>query len=267
MEIGLNFAVFICILISIIISTVALWKAGKNIEKIAFGLLVLAFFLLTASLSVRSFNLGRLPFANLYEYTFVFVWGILLLYALSRSKLHSALFTLLVAFLTFVLLSFGSTMPSEAKPLLPALQSYWLRLHVGTAIISYSAFALSFCLAIMYLIKEKAKGADFPGILPPLEKLDKLQHLAIIVGFSFLSLVLITGAIWAEEVWGKWWSWDPKETWALITWLIYAAYLHCRQRRNWKGKKASILAIVGFLVVLFTLYGVSFLMSGYHSYI
>lgn len=266
METGLNFIMYGCILISILLSTVSLWKAGEKLEKTAFWLLAAAFLLLSASLVFRSFQIGRLPFATLYEFTFIFVWGILFLYILSRFKLRSTMFTVLVGLLAFVLVSYGGTMSAEAKPLMPALQSYWLQFHVGTAIIGYGAFALSFCLAVMYLIKEKTNDPDAPGMLPPLEKIDKLMHLAVIIGFPFLSLVLITGAIWAEEVWGRWWSWDPKETWALITWIIYAAYLHARKTRDWKGKKAAVMAIIGFMVVLFTLFGVSLLMPGNHSY-
>jgi len=202
----------------------------------------------------------------MYEFTFLFVWGIFLFYVLMRKKIQSAMLTTLIALLGFVLVSYGGTMSPEAKPLMPALQSVWLEIHVATAIIAYGAFGVSFCFGIMYLLKERSVNKGVPDILPSLEKLDSLTHWAVVVGFPFMTLVLITGAIWAEEVWGRWWSWDPKETWALITWLVYAGYLHARKTYGWKGRKAALMAVVGFLVVLFTLYGVSYLLPGNHSY-
>lgn len=143
---------------------------------------------------------------------------------------------------------------------MPALQSRWLEIHVITAIIAYGAFALSCCLGILYLVKAKSAERG-------LDKLDAALHWSVVVGFPFMTLVLISGAVWAEEVWGRWWSWDPKETWALITWLIYAGYLHARKTYGWQGKKAAIMAIVGFAAVLFTFFGVSLLLPGDHSYV
>lgn len=266
METILNLAAYAFLLVAVILSTISLWKGSSKLEKTSFWLLGGAFISLTAALIIRGVTLGRVPFATLYEFTFLFVWGILLLYLFVRARIQSGMFTTLIGVLAFILISYGGTMSAEAKPLMPALQSHWLQIHVATAIIGYGAFGLSFCFGIMYLIKEKSKNKDGQGLLPPLTKIDNLVHLSVVVGFPFLSLVLITGAVWAEEVWGTWWSWDPKETWALITWLVYAAYLHARKTYGWKGRRAAIMAIAGFLVVLFTLFGVSFLMPGYHSY-
>ena len=152
-----------------------------------------------------------------------------------------------------------------SKPLMPALRSNWLYFHVFTAIMAYGAFAVSFALAILYLIKEGTSGR-MAGNLPPLEVLDELTYKIIMAGMPFLTLCIVTGAVWAEYAWGRYWSWDPKETWSLITWFVYAVYLHARFVANWKGKKAIYLALGGFLAVLFTFFGVNLLLPGLHSY-
>jgi cytochrome c-type biogenesis protein CcsB len=184
-----------------------------------------------------------------------------------QRKIKSPLFTALVALLGVLLFSYASTLPSEAAPLMPALQSIWLQFHVFTAIVAYGAFGLSCCAGVIYLLKGRLKERGLGPSLPGLEKIEEMLHWSVVIGFSFMTLVLITGAVWAEEVWGSWWSWDPKETWALITWLIYAGYLHARKSYGWSGKKAALMAVIGFAAVLFTLFGVSLLLPGYHSYL
>jgi cytochrome c-type biogenesis protein CcsB len=133
---------------------------------------------------------------------------------------------------------------------------------VGVAVAAYGAFTVSFGVALLYLLKEYFKIKQ----LPEAEKLDDLTYKLIAFGFPFMTLVLITGAVWAEQAWGTYWSWDPKETWSLITLLIYAGYLHARLIWRWKGRTAAWLAVIGFAAVLFTYLGVSFLLSGLHSY-
>lgn len=160
--------------------------------------------------------------------------------------------------------------PSETaiQAIPPALKSYWLVFHVITAILAYGAFAVSFGLGLMYLLKtyyeENVLKVELR--LPPAMILNELSYKIIIFGFSFLTLVIITGAIWANYAWGTYWSWDPKETWSLITWIIYAGYLHARLMLEWKGKRVAWLAILGFVAVLFTFFGVNYLLPGLHSY-
>ncbi|WP_031515728.1 c-type cytochrome biogenesis protein CcsB [Desulfofalx alkaliphila] len=267
METTFNLTAYVLLMAGVVLSLISLWKPNKYLEGASFWSMVLACGALTLALAHRSLTVGRLPFATLYEFTFLFAWGILLFYIIVRRHVKSALLTSLVALCTVILVSYGSMLPSEAKPLMPALQSVWLEVHVITAVIAYGAFGLSFCIGIGYLLKERNPDKGFGVSLPPLEKLDKLMHWSVVVGFPFMTLVLITGAVWAEEVWGHWWSWDPKETWALITWFIYAGYLHARKTRGWQGKRAAVLAVIGFLAVLFTLFGVSFLLPGVHSYV
>ena len=159
-----------------------------------------------------------------------------------------------------------SEMAIQAIP--PALKSYWLVFHVITAILAYGAFAVSFGLGLMYILKtyyeENVLKVELR--LPPAMVLDELSYKIIIFGFSFLTLVIITGAIWANYAWGTYWSWDPKETWSLITWIIYAGYLHARLMLEWRGKRAAWLAILGFVAILFTFFGVNYLLPGLHSY-
>jgi cytochrome c-type biogenesis protein CcsB len=146
---------------------------------------------------------------------------------------------------------------------MPALKSNWLLIHVVTAFLGYAAFALAFGTAILYLLQERRPRAS----LPPLPLLDSLIYRTTVLGFLLLTLGIATGAVWAETAWGRYWSWDPKETWSLITWFIYAALLHARQLKGWHGHRIAWLAVLGFMAVLFTYFGVSFLLTGLHSYL
>lgn len=267
MEAQFNLSAYILLYLTVIASLISLWKNNFLLKKLSFWFSALAFASLTLALLQRSIASGRLPFATMYEFTFLFAWGILLFLLLLRIKFSSELLTSIGALLAIVIVSYGSTLPSDIRPLMPALQSVWLEFHVITAILAYGAFGLSCCLGIIYIIKEKTSNKGFGESLPPLAKLDSYMHWSVAIGFPFMTLVLITGAVWAEEVWGRWWSWDPKETWALITWLIYAGYLHARKTYGWQGRRAAIMAIIGFAVVLFTLFGVSLLLPGAHSYV
>jgi len=164
-----------------------------------------------------------------------------------------------------------SSLPSTSKeilPLIPALQSQWLVWHVIFSFIGESAFAIAFGTSIMYLIKLRAGKDSFPGkIFPDLETLDNISYRAVMIGFPiFTTGALIFGAIWAKYAWGNYWTWDPKETWALITWIVYALYLHFRIVQGKKGKAAAWISIIGFIATIFTLFGVNYLLSGLHSY-
>ena len=169
--------------------------------------------------------------------------------------------------LMFIIMSMG---PEErlAQAIPPALKSQWLTFHVITAMFAYGAFAISFGLGLMYLLKGRAlaKSSHKTSRLPSLEFLDELSYKIVGFAFPLLTLCIITGAIWANYAWGTYWSWDPKETWSLITWIIYAGYLHARLMYGWKGKRAAWMAVFGFLAVLFTFFGVNYFLPGLHSY-
>ena len=150
---------------------------------------------------------------------------------------------------------------------MPALRSSWLGIHVSSAIIAYGAFGVSCAVSLVFLCRTRLlKNKAWESYIPEEETLDRISYRAVSLGFLFLTFVMITGAIWAERAWGSYWSWDPKETWSLITWIIYAAYLHLRMNRGWRGKRAAVFAVVGFVCVLFTYVGVNTLLPGLHSY-
>jgi cytochrome c-type biogenesis protein CcsB len=229
----------------------------------------------TLALIMRYVSAGRLPLANGYEFLVAFAWGIVLFFLWVQYRYRFKSVGLFLLPVVWVLLAYIAVeMPSSQKmvsPLMPALKSNWLSVHVATAILSYGALALSFALAVMFLVKEScnqhnSRMAELCQSLPAMEVLDESCYRFITVGFFLLSLVIISGAIWAEQAWGAYWSWDPKETWSLITWLIYAACLHVRQTYGWRGRRSSVIAVIGFAAVLFTFFGVNYWLVGLHSY-
>jgi cytochrome c-type biogenesis protein CcsB len=219
-------------------------------------------------------GIGHAPLTNMYESVVFFSWTIIAFYLAiewnSQARSIGA-FAVPLAFLAMAYASFASNINKTISPLVPALQSNWLIAHVVTCFVGYAAFAVAAALGIMYLLKNRsdrrpAKKLSLFENLPSLSILDELIHKTIIFGFIWLSTGIITGAIWADSAWGTYWSWDPKETWSLITWFVYAITLHARYTRGWSGKRIAFLAIFGFISVLFTYYGVNFLLSGLHSY-
>ena len=154
---------------------------------------------------------------------------------------------------------------NEIQPLIPALQSYWMKIHVPANFIGYGAFALAAMIGVAYLLRVR-KAGDTPSLLPPPEVLDDLMYKSIALGFAFFTIATVLGAMWAAEAWGGYWSWDPKETWALIVWLNYAAWLHLRLTKGWRGRAMAWWAIVGLFVTLFAFLGVNMFLSGMHSY-
>ncbi|MBN1832124.1 MAG: c-type cytochrome biogenesis protein CcsB [Deltaproteobacteria bacterium] len=217
------------------------------------------------------FDMGHAPFSNFYESLIFFAWAVVLLYVLIewRTKNRSiGTFASLLAVLIMAYASF-SGVDSRIQPLIPVLKSNWLITHVITCFIGYAAFGIAFCLSLMYLLKKvddpKRKGILLKTI-PDSDILEELNYQVIIIGFVLLTLGIITGSVWAHSAWGRYWGWDPKETWSLITWLVYAAVLHSRMMRGWRGKKMAILSMIGFFCVIFTYLGVNFILSGLHSY-
>jgi cytochrome c-type biogenesis protein CcsB len=160
------------------------------------------------------------------------------------------------------LLLFANSLSSKPVSLVPALQqSYLLTVHVASAVVAYGAFTTGFAAALLYLFQARKHSAPTPQT----EILDDMSYKAVLIGFPFLTLLIVLGALWADVGWGSYWSWDPKETASLVTWLFFAAYLHTRVMRNWKGSRAAILLIIGFLAVIFTFFG-NYLFTGLHTY-
>jgi len=248
-------------------------KAGRlGFWSAVFGVLVQ-----TAALGLRWYEsyqigIGHAPLTNMYESLVFFAWCTTLFYIYIECRYKASVvgaFVMPFAVAAMAYASFASRINQEISPLVPALQSNWLLAHVITCFIGYGAFAVAGGLGIMYLIKARS-GSNPPGSvagsLPELRVIDDLTHKTIIFGFMWLSAGIITGAVWANEAWGTYWSWDPKETWSIITWFIYALTLHARFTRGWSGKRIAWLAILGFISVFFTYFGVNFLLAGLHSY-
>ncbi len=213
---------------------------------------------------------GHAPLSNLYESLTFFAWVITLLYLVIEKRLGNKTLgavTMPLAFLALAYASLGPNISERIQPLIPALKSNWLIAHVITCFISYAAFAIAFGVGIIYLVKEgsDSRSEGLLSRLPKVEILDELNHQLVLFGFLFLSAGIITGSVWANSAWGRYWGWDPKETWSLITWFVYAALLHARLVRGWYGKRIAIMSVVGFVAVLFTYFGVN-LLPGLHSY-
>ncbi len=214
---------------------------------------------------------GYVPLSNMYESLIFFSWTIVFVYLILEYKYKQKVIGVFVTPFAFLAIALTSIIPgvnAKITPLVPALQSNWLTVHVTTCFFGYASFAISFGISLLYLIREK-KGtkAGGPTWLPSPSVLDEINYKAIVIGFPMLTLGIITGAAWANYAWGSYWTWDPKETWSLITWFVYAAVLHARFTRDWRGRKAAVLSIVGFAAVLFTYFGVNYLISGLHSYL
>jgi len=264
----------------------------KWLGQIATAMAYVALFSTSMILITRAGESGHAPFSNLYESMVLFVWatnaGYLLLEYRHKFKSIGA-FVMTVEFVAMIAASLLPYKYKSIEPLNPALQNKWhwmvdllkpygvekyaigwLDFHVFTTFIGYAAFAISFGLSVMYIIKNRldTKGGNnvLAGMFPDSKVLDELSYRAIAWGFPFLATGIVSGAVWANYAWGSYWSWDPKETWSLITWFIYAAYLHARVTRGWRGKKAAYLSIFGFLAVIFLYWGVSFILPGLHAY-
>jgi len=218
-------------------------------------------------------GVGHAPLANLYESVVFFSWTIVLIYGLLDLKYRYRVIGAFV--MPFALLGMAWAqlgLNSGIEPLVPALQSNWLIYHVITCFLGYAAFAVACGISIMYLIRERherstpANDQSIVAIFPTSRVLDDLNYKSIMIGFPLLTLGIITGAVWANYAWGTYWSWDPKETWSLIVWFIYAAFLHARITRGWAGRRAAWLSIAGFAATIFCYLGVNLLLSGLHSY-
>jgi cytochrome c-type biogenesis protein CcsB len=218
-------------------------------------------------------GIGHAPLANFYESLSFFAWAILLLYLIVEWRTRNRSLGAFVIPVAFLLLAFASISPGVSdriQPLIPALQSNWLTVHVLTCFLGYASFTVAFAVGIMYLLKGKERDGGtgegtFLGLIPPSDVLEELLHQGVVLGFVLLSLGIMTGSVWAHYAWGSYWSWDPKETWSLITWIVYAVMLHARSVRGWRGRRMAWMALLGFASVLFTYLGVNYLDS-LHSY-
>ena len=244
---------------------IALKKDG--LAKLAAGIQALGLLLHTAALVCRGIGAGRLPMTNQYEFATSFAWGLCLVSLIFIARFKFPVIGAFVVPVVLLLIGYAAMQSREVKELMAPLRSTWLGFHVSTAIIAYGSFGVSFVLGIIFLLREKMKDRGFwDRHVPTREKLDLISYRSVCLGLLFLTFTIVTGAIWAEQAWGSYWSWDPKETWSLVTWLVYAVYLHLRVRRGWRGRAAAVFAVAGFICVIFTYIGVNTFLPGMHSY-
>ncbi len=258
---------------------ILVFKTTK-LGNIATGFTIIAWLIQTGGIILRWFEsydmgFGHAPLTNMYESVVFFSWTIALFYLVMEWKFRIrilGLFALPFAFLAMAYASFGTNISREISPLIPALQSNWLIAHVITCFVGYAAFTVAAGLGLMFFIKfnredtSQHQGGRSVFVIPDSDIIEDLIYKSMLFGFIWLSAGIITGAVWANSAWGTYWSWDPKETWSLITWFIYAITLHSRYTRGWKGKTLAWMAVLGFVSVIFTYYGVNFFLSGLHSY-
>lgn len=250
----------------------AVVEPGRKFANVAMSLTWLATGLLTLALVLRGVWAGRVPWGNMYEFSISSAWGVLVVFlALStrRDLRWLGLFVVLPALLTLGLAV--TVLYTEAAQLVPALKSYWLVIHVSAAIICAGAFTVAASSAGLSLVQSRreASGKAWHGPMASVPDSQRLQiFTSRLIAFSFplWTFSVIAGAIWAENAWGRYWGWDPKETWALITWLVYAAYLHARSTAGWRGDKASWIAILGLVTFLINYFGVNIFVNSLHSY-
>nr|QUE29314.1 CcsA [Erythrotrichia longistipitata] len=266
-------------------------KIFRIIGKIG---VVIANLAITIILSYRWWDEGYFPLSNLYESLLFLSWGLTVVQLFLENRIKNQIVGAITTPVSMFIIAFASiSLPvdmQKAAPLVPALKSNWLMMHVSIMIISYATLILGSLLSILFLIITRGRDVVLQGNsignnqkadniksinletanlynqMNLVESIDNLSYRTIGLGFPLLTIGIIAGAVWANEAWGAYWSWDPKETWALITWLIFAAYLHTRINKSWQGKKPAILASVGFVVVWICYLGVNFLGKGLHSY-
>jgi len=242
-----------------------------KVRRIARMIFLSAGILHTLNILTRYFEAGHTPITCYHETVSFFAWSVAWSYLLFRWRYTVKNFGTFVSVVTVLLMLLAALASREISPLVPALQSWWLPVHASIAIVADGFLTLAAIGAFMYLLQEREikrkRFGLFYSRLPSLESLDQLNHHCLSIGFPLMTLGIITGSIWAKQAWGAYWQWDPKETWSLITWFLYAALFHQRLTVGWRGRQAAVITIIAFCSVLFTLWGVTFLLEGMHAYV
>ncbi|MCX8069218.1 MAG: c-type cytochrome biogenesis protein CcsB [Thermodesulfovibrionales bacterium] len=232
--------------------------------------LLIGFAIHSTSIIYKFFVIGTIPITNMYESSSFFAWAVMVIFFYLHYRYRLTILALFILPIVSLLMVVSLSSTDTIKPISPVLNSIWLLFHATFAFVGNASFAVASGIGVMYLIQErylkKKKKGGFFNKLPSVQILDEINYKLITIGFPLITFAIITGALWAESAFGFYWRWDPKETWSLFTWFIYALILHLRIIRGWRGKKAAILSIFGFIAVLFTYYGVNFLMESYHSF-
>jgi len=270
----LNYLLYISVLgmATVAMAAYLMYFVGQNkaVRKVARVILVVSGLLQTSYIVSRFFLTGHTPITSQHETVIFFAWATTWAYLSFRWRYTVKNFGTFVSVLIFCLVFISFLSNRDIMVRLPALQSAWLPIHAGVSLVAYGFLSLAFCGGLMYLLLERELKAKTFGYfferLPSLGALDQLNSHCVTIGFVFLTLGIVTGSFWARQAWGTYWQWDPKETWSLVTWFLYLVLIHQRLTVGWRGKRAAVLAIVGFLSVLFTLWGVTYLLGGVHSY-
>ena len=276
LELFLNYTCIFCLVVSMTITIVHFMKLRRKndsnadtgqgkltrMEKASLAAAMAGILSLTALMVARALKTGHGPFTSMYEFAIAFAWGILIMGIFFSLKYHNIILHFAGMIVAVILLIYAGSLSATASPLIPALQSsFLLSVHVLSAVIAYGAFTIGLIASIFFIISRNHRLS----LLPDAETLERISYHSVIIGFPFMTLVIVLGAIWADLAWGRYWGWDPKETASLVTWLIYAGYLHTRIMRGWKGQKSAWLMIIGFIAVIFTFFG-NYIFSGLHAY-
>ncbi|MUN62220.1 c-type cytochrome biogenesis protein CcsB [Kocuria sediminis] len=244
--------------------------------RVAVAVMVLAFLVHAAAVVSRTFAAGRVPWGNMYEFCTtgaLVVAGVYLLALLARDLRFVG--TLVSGLVVIMLCAATIGFPTPVGPLQPALQSWWLVIHVSIAVAASGVFTITFAMAVLQLLQARrerailagqAPGMDFLRMVPSAQALENLSFRLNAVGFAFWTFTLAAGAIWAEQAWGRYWGWDTKEVWTFVIWVVYAAYMHARATRGWTGTRSAWLSIAGYLCIIFNFTVVNTLFAGLHSY-
>lgn len=256
--------------------TVAVAQPKRKLARIALALTVLGWTLQLAATVMRGLAASRVPWANMYEFAMTGTLIIIGVFLLVNLKWDMKFLGSFVTGLVLLLLGLAATRYYvEIVPLPPALQSYWLVIHVFVATLATGFFALGFALSLMQLLQTRREAAAAAGAktklafltrLPDAAQLENYAYRLIIIGFVLWTFTLIAGAIWAEKAWGRYWGWDTKEVWTFIIWTIYAGYIHARSTRGWRGTRSAWLAMIGFAAVIFNFTVVNIFFKGLHAY-
>jgi cytochrome c-type biogenesis protein CcsB len=246
-----------------------LFAQKDSFQKAGWYLLAAGFLVHSVDLVILALQAGTFPARNLFETLLTAGWVMTAVFLAARYKTGIKILGVFAAPLVTLCMLLATQLPKDPGQVKEIFRSFWLIFHVLSVFIGEAAFALACGIGLLYLLQEQTIKTKRHGFfykrLPSLDQLDAAGYGCIIVGFSFLTLGLVTGFVYAKSVWGRFWGWDPKEVWSGITWLLYAVLLHERLAVGWRGRKSAIMAIIGFIVILFTFFGVNFFMQGHHA--
>ena len=265
----LMFFIFILYFLSAIGYITYFFLQKDFLQKLGYMLFLTGFIIHSFYIGYLAFIIGYLPVYSLKDTLSIATWSIVGVFLLLRYRFKIKILGVYAAPLVVIITSIILFLPADTVKVQKVFNNFWLAMHVITIFAGEAALTLACGVGIFYLIQERAIKAKKQGFffkrLPSLNLIDTTSYGCIIIGFSLLTFGLIVGIVYAKIVWGKFWSWDPKEIWAAVTWLIYAALLHGRLISGWRGRKAAYMAVIGFAVLVFTFFGVNFLMQGHHG--